>query len=335
MRIADSGSRSVTRPRHSRRGDVRDNRASRCKPEKGEEFSINGYTMGKVELYGYLGELRDDEHITGVGPAARRRRCAAQAIGSSAKTLQIEAFEEDGGDFEAAGRRRLRASGPSRVAGPTRGLRGIDLALRSRQRSTVPGRCERTRKTAEKSMHVATRDAQIPSRRDRALDRRANAVDHRFKRHARLPVMTRRLFRQPWHVNESRAHARILRRDKMRQREKHLVAHERARAVRQRGRNAERAQPRQHRFDRQRRKIRGRRICDDRLVDRLRGRRYRQCARRSGWPRRVRTKARCARRPGRVANARASGDASRSSASSIGNVEEKATGRTAATCDGR
>ena len=47
------------------RGDIRDDRAW-VKPEKGDRFSINGYTMGKVELYGYLGQLRDDEHIKGV-----------------------------------------------------------------------------------------------------------------------------------------------------------------------------------------------------------------------------------------------------------------------------
>lgn len=80
-------------------GDIRDNRAW-VKPEKGEKFSINGYTMGKVELYGYLGQLRDDEHITGVvlrhGADAEQK----QAIVSSAKTLQIEAFEEDGRDLK-------------------------------------------------------------------------------------------------------------------------------------------------------------------------------------------------------------------------------------------
>jgi len=80
-------------------GDVRDGKAY-VKPLKDEKFSINGYTMGKVELYGYLGQLRDDEHITGV--VLRRGADDAQkkAISSSAKTLQIEAFEEDGTDLK-------------------------------------------------------------------------------------------------------------------------------------------------------------------------------------------------------------------------------------------
>jgi hypothetical protein len=78
------------------RGDIRDDRAW-VKPEKGDRFSINGYTMGKVELYGYLGQLRDDEHIKGVVLRHGASDAQKQAIVSSAKTLQIEAFEDDGG----------------------------------------------------------------------------------------------------------------------------------------------------------------------------------------------------------------------------------------------
>jgi hypothetical protein len=81
-------------------GDIRDNRAW-VKPEKGEKFSINGYTMGKVELYGYLGQLRDDEHITGVVLRPGADDLQRKAITSSARTLQIEAFEEDGRDLKA------------------------------------------------------------------------------------------------------------------------------------------------------------------------------------------------------------------------------------------
>ena len=81
------------------RGDIRDDRAW-VKPEKGEKFSINGYTMGKVELYGYLGQLRDDEHIKGVVLRHGASDTQKQAIVSSAKTLEIEALEEDGGDLK-------------------------------------------------------------------------------------------------------------------------------------------------------------------------------------------------------------------------------------------
>ncbi len=81
------------------RGDIRDDRAW-VKPEKGEKFSINGYVMGKVELYGYLGQLRDDEHIKGVVLRSGGSDAQKQAIVSSAKTLQIEAFEADGSDLK-------------------------------------------------------------------------------------------------------------------------------------------------------------------------------------------------------------------------------------------
>ncbi len=81
------------------RGDIRDDRAW-VKPEKGEKFSINGYVMGKVELYGYLGQLRDDEHIKGVVLRSGGTDTQKQAIVSSAKTLQIEAFEADGSDLK-------------------------------------------------------------------------------------------------------------------------------------------------------------------------------------------------------------------------------------------
>jgi hypothetical protein len=94
------------------RGDVRDNRAW-VKPEKADKFSINGYTMGKVELYGYLGQLRDDEHITGVVLRRGGDDAQRQVITSSARTLQIEAFEEDGGDLKPL------VAAPAPAAAPT------------------------------------------------------------------------------------------------------------------------------------------------------------------------------------------------------------------------
>ena len=95
MRIALLALGFLTAAAAFARGDIRDNRAW-VKPEKGEKFSINGYTMGKVELYGYLGQLRDDEHITGVVLRKGADDAQKQAIVSSARTLQIEAFEDDG-----------------------------------------------------------------------------------------------------------------------------------------------------------------------------------------------------------------------------------------------
>ena len=99
LRIAILALGLVTAAAAFARGDIRDNRAW-VKPEKGEKFSINGYTMGKVELYGYLGELRDDEHITGVVLRHGADDAQKKAIVSSAKTLEIEALEEDGSDLK-------------------------------------------------------------------------------------------------------------------------------------------------------------------------------------------------------------------------------------------
>jgi len=100
MRIALLALGFLTMAAAFARGDVRDGKAY-VKPEKGEKYSINGYTMGKVELYGYLGQLRDDEHITGVVLKRGGSDAQRQVITSSARTLQIEAFEEDGGDLKA------------------------------------------------------------------------------------------------------------------------------------------------------------------------------------------------------------------------------------------
>jgi hypothetical protein len=100
MRIAILALGFLTAAAAFARSDIRDNRAW-VKPIKGEKFSINGYTMGKVELYGYLGQLRDDEHITGVVLRSGGDDAQRKVITSSCKTLEIEAFEEDGGDLKA------------------------------------------------------------------------------------------------------------------------------------------------------------------------------------------------------------------------------------------
>jgi hypothetical protein len=99
MRIALLALGLLTMATAFARGDVRDGKAY-VKPIKGEKYSINGYMMGKVELYGYLGQLRDDEHITGVVLKRGGSDAQRQVITSSARTLQIEAFEEDGGDLK-------------------------------------------------------------------------------------------------------------------------------------------------------------------------------------------------------------------------------------------
>jgi len=81
------------------RSDIRDGNAM-VKPVSGDKYSIDGATMGKAELYGYMGGLRDDEHITGIvlkrGGSDEQRKI----IGVIAKTLGLKSFEQDGGDLK-------------------------------------------------------------------------------------------------------------------------------------------------------------------------------------------------------------------------------------------
>lgn len=81
------------------RSDIKDGNAI-VKPAKEDRYSIDGYTFGKAELYGYLGDLRDTNHITGIvlkkGGDDEQRRI----IGVIAKTLGLKSFEQDGRELK-------------------------------------------------------------------------------------------------------------------------------------------------------------------------------------------------------------------------------------------
>ncbi len=81
------------------RSDVRDGNAL-VVPVKSDKYSIDGTTMGKAELFGYVSDLKDREHLTGIvlkrGGSDEQRK----SIGSIARTLQLKAFEQDGGDLK-------------------------------------------------------------------------------------------------------------------------------------------------------------------------------------------------------------------------------------------
>lgn len=81
------------------RSDIRDGNAI-VKPAKEGRYSIDGNTFDKASLYGYLGDLRDTDHITGVvlksGGDDEQRRI----IGVIAKTLGIKSFEQDGRELK-------------------------------------------------------------------------------------------------------------------------------------------------------------------------------------------------------------------------------------------
>jgi hypothetical protein len=81
------------------RSDVRDGNAM-VTPAKGDKYSIDGATMGKAELYGYMGDLRDREHLTGIVLKRGGNDEQRHVVGSIARTLQLKAFEQDGRDLK-------------------------------------------------------------------------------------------------------------------------------------------------------------------------------------------------------------------------------------------
>lgn len=82
------------------RSDIRDGNAM-VKPEKNDRYSIDGATLGKAELYGYIGDLRDTDGITGIvlkrGGTDEQRKI----IGSIARALKLKAFEQDGRELKS------------------------------------------------------------------------------------------------------------------------------------------------------------------------------------------------------------------------------------------
>ncbi|HET6546554.1 MAG TPA: hypothetical protein VFG55_07405 [Rhodanobacteraceae bacterium] len=79
--------------------DVEDGKAL-VKPAAHDRYAINGYIMGKAELFGYISDLKDQEHLDGLVLRSGGSDAQRQAIGSIARTLQLKAFELDGGDLK-------------------------------------------------------------------------------------------------------------------------------------------------------------------------------------------------------------------------------------------
>ena len=79
--------------------DVRDGNAM-VTPAHGDRYSIDGSIMGKAELFGYISDLKDREHLTGVVLKRGGDDEQRKIIGSIAKTLQLKAFEQDGGNLK-------------------------------------------------------------------------------------------------------------------------------------------------------------------------------------------------------------------------------------------
>lgn len=84
--------------------DIKDGRAI-VTPAKDTRFSIDSFTFGKAELFGYISDLKDTKKITGI--VLKTRRGAEpisdehkRIVGSVGNTLQLETFEQVGKKLE-------------------------------------------------------------------------------------------------------------------------------------------------------------------------------------------------------------------------------------------
>ncbi|MGA9421263.1 MAG: hypothetical protein WBW61_02810 [Rhodanobacteraceae bacterium] len=80
--------------------DVKDGNAM-VKPAPHDRYAIDGFVMGKAELFGYISDLKDREHLSGVVLRRGGNDAQRKAVGSIANTLELKAFEEDGGELKA------------------------------------------------------------------------------------------------------------------------------------------------------------------------------------------------------------------------------------------
>lgn len=80
---------------------IKDGRAI-VTPSKDERYSIDSFTFGKAELFGYMSDLKDTKKITGIvlknGRKATEKATDEQkrAVASIGSTLQLETFTQDG-----------------------------------------------------------------------------------------------------------------------------------------------------------------------------------------------------------------------------------------------
>ncbi len=109
------------------RPDVRDGNAI-VNAVRGNKYSIDGATMGKAELFGYISDLKDREHLTGLlikGAVSSEQR---QSIASIARTLQLKAFEQGDAGLQSID---LPSAAPVPAAPPIDGAAADDSSAGS------------------------------------------------------------------------------------------------------------------------------------------------------------------------------------------------------------
>lgn len=72
-------------------------------PENDAKFSVEGYVMGKAQLFGYVSALQDSETFDGIVLEEGADDAQRAAIRSIAATLSLGAFERNGSELTAIG----------------------------------------------------------------------------------------------------------------------------------------------------------------------------------------------------------------------------------------
>ncbi|MBS0556805.1 MAG: hypothetical protein JSR27_05255 [Proteobacteria bacterium] len=82
--------------------DAIDNGNLLVKPGKNNTFATGGYIMGKAELFGYVGDLKDSKKITGIVLRDPDRATPEQKhlLVITAQAQHIDALEDAGGKLE-------------------------------------------------------------------------------------------------------------------------------------------------------------------------------------------------------------------------------------------
>lgn len=84
--------------------DIKDGRAM-VTPVKEDRFTIDAFTFGKAELFGYISDLKDTKQIKGIVLREKKGKEIAtdeqkRAIGSIGNTLKLETFYQRGKELE-------------------------------------------------------------------------------------------------------------------------------------------------------------------------------------------------------------------------------------------
>ncbi|MBS0569521.1 MAG: hypothetical protein JSS28_02845 [Proteobacteria bacterium] len=83
--------------------DAIENGNLQVKPAKNDTFLTGEFIMGKAELFGYVGELKDGKKITGIVLRDADRATAEQKhlLFVTAQAQHIDALQEQGGKLES------------------------------------------------------------------------------------------------------------------------------------------------------------------------------------------------------------------------------------------